>query len=227
VGILIILSVVDCGLSQIMNILIFNYELHHYLFSDQINSFLVSYVVLTCVTPQKNYCVGTHYAFYVHRKFAEKKSYMVVLNDDLRINISEGLQERLLTYHQSDHVNRRDGFSMKKPFLWSARGASFHTKHATNVNVVRVVLLDANSYLAYCSFFIIFCRIIFHCTTSKFELKIVYLLWNICIHSENMNTIICNNTSLLKKTRCWRTQYYDFKYNVFLPFFPSINNRTR
>jgi hypothetical protein len=29
-----------------------------------------------------------------------------------------------------DHVNRRDGFSMKKPFLSSARGASFHTKQA-------------------------------------------------------------------------------------------------
>jgi hypothetical protein len=45
-----------------------------------------------------------------------------------------------------DHVNRRDGFSMKKQFLSSARGASFHTKQASNVNVVRVVLLDANSY---------------------------------------------------------------------------------
>jgi hypothetical protein len=43
----------------------------------------------------------------------------------------------------------RDGFSMKKPFLLSARGASFYTKHASNVNVVRVVLLDANWYLAY------------------------------------------------------------------------------
>jgi hypothetical protein len=40
-----------------------------------------------------------------------------------------------------DHVNRLDGFSMKKPFLASARGASFHTKHASNVNVVLVVLL--------------------------------------------------------------------------------------
>jgi hypothetical protein len=47
-----------------------------------------------------------------------------------------------------DRVNRRDGFSMKKPFRSSARGASFHTKHALNVNVGRVVLLDANSYLA-------------------------------------------------------------------------------
>jgi hypothetical protein len=40
---------------------------------------------------------------------------------------------------------------MKKPFLSSARGASFHTKHASNANVGRVVLLDANSYLALCS----------------------------------------------------------------------------
>jgi hypothetical protein len=35
-----------------------------------------------------------------------------------------------------DHVNRRDGFSMKKPFLSSVRGASFHTKHASNVNAI-------------------------------------------------------------------------------------------
>jgi hypothetical protein len=34
------------------------------------------------------------------------------------------------------------------PFSSSARGASFHTKHASNTNVVRVELLDANSYLA-------------------------------------------------------------------------------
>jgi hypothetical protein len=38
---------------------------------------------------------------------------------------------------------------MKKAFLSSARGASFRTKQASNVNVVRVVLFDANSYLAY------------------------------------------------------------------------------
>jgi hypothetical protein len=37
---------------------------------------------------------------------------------------------------------------MKKPLGLSARGASFHTKHVSNANVVRVVLLDANSYLA-------------------------------------------------------------------------------
>jgi hypothetical protein len=37
---------------------------------------------------------------------------------------------------------------MKKPLRSSARGACFHTKHASNVNVVRVVLLDANLYLA-------------------------------------------------------------------------------
>jgi hypothetical protein len=30
-----------------------------------------------------------------------------------------------------------------------ARGASFHTKHASNANVVQVVLLDTNSYLAH------------------------------------------------------------------------------
>jgi hypothetical protein len=48
-----------------------------------------------------------------------------------------------------DCVNRRDRFPMKKPLCSPARGASFHTKHASNVNVVQVVLLDANSYLAY------------------------------------------------------------------------------
>jgi hypothetical protein len=37
---------------------------------------------------------------------------------------------------------------MKKPLRSSARGVSFHTKRASNANVVRVVLLDANSYLA-------------------------------------------------------------------------------
>jgi hypothetical protein len=35
----------------------------------------------------------------------------------------------------------------EKTVSLSARGASFHTKHASNANVVRVVLLDANSYL--------------------------------------------------------------------------------
>jgi hypothetical protein len=44
-----------------------------------------------------------------------------------------------------DRVIRRDGYSMKKAS--SARGASFYTKHASNANVVRL-LLDANSYLA-------------------------------------------------------------------------------
>jgi hypothetical protein len=47
-----------------------------------------------------------------------------------------------------DRDNRRDRFSMKKPLHSSARGASSHTKHASNANVVRVGLLDANSYLA-------------------------------------------------------------------------------
>jgi hypothetical protein len=38
-----------------------------------------------------------------------------------------------------ERVNRRDGFAMNKLFLSTARGASFHTKQASNVNVVRVV----------------------------------------------------------------------------------------
>jgi hypothetical protein len=42
-------------------------------------------------------------------------------------------------------VNRCDRFSMIKPLRSSARGASFHTKHASNANVVRVVLLDSKS----------------------------------------------------------------------------------
>jgi hypothetical protein len=40
-----------------------------------------------------------------------------------------------------DRVNRCDGFSLKKSLFSSARGASFHTKQASNVNVVRVVSL--------------------------------------------------------------------------------------
>jgi hypothetical protein len=36
-------------------------------------------------------------------------------------------------------VNRRDGFSIKKSFRLSARGASFLTKQASNENVVQVV----------------------------------------------------------------------------------------
>jgi hypothetical protein len=35
-----------------------------------------------------------------------------------------------------DRVNRRDRFSMKKPLSSSARGASFHTKHVSNVNAI-------------------------------------------------------------------------------------------
>jgi hypothetical protein len=38
---------------------------------------------------------------------------------------------------------------MKKPLRSFARGASFHTKHASNANVLRIVLLDANSFLAF------------------------------------------------------------------------------
>jgi hypothetical protein len=41
-----------------------------------------------------------------------------------------------------DCVNRRDRFSMKKPLRSSARGTSFHIKHASNANVVRVVLMQ-------------------------------------------------------------------------------------
>jgi hypothetical protein len=50
-----------------------------------------------------------------------------------------------------DRVNRRYRFSMKKPLRSSTRGASFHTKHASNANVDRVVSLDANSFLAHWS----------------------------------------------------------------------------
>jgi hypothetical protein len=35
-----------------------------------------------------------------------------------------------------DRVNRRDRFSMKKLLRSSTRGASFHTKHALNVNAI-------------------------------------------------------------------------------------------
>jgi hypothetical protein len=49
-----------------------------------------------------------------------------------------------------DRVNGRDGYSMKKAISFAATGASFHTKHASNANVVRVVLLDAKSYLLLC-----------------------------------------------------------------------------
>jgi hypothetical protein len=51
-------------------------------------------------------------------------------------------------YYVLDRVNCRDGFSMKKPFRTSARVAGFHTKYASNANVGRVVVFDANSYLA-------------------------------------------------------------------------------
>jgi hypothetical protein len=47
-----------------------------------------------------------------------------------------------------DRVNRRDGFSMKKQFRSSARGASFHTKHASNAKVCRVVSLVVNHRLS-------------------------------------------------------------------------------
>jgi hypothetical protein len=35
-----------------------------------------------------------------------------------------------------DRFNRRDTFSMKKSLRSSARGASFHTKHTSNVNAI-------------------------------------------------------------------------------------------
>jgi hypothetical protein len=47
-----------------------------------------------------------------------------------------------------DCVDRHDGYLWNIQFRSSARGASFHTKHASSANVVRIVLLDANSYLA-------------------------------------------------------------------------------
>jgi hypothetical protein len=39
-------------------------------------------------------------------------------------------------YLRLDRVNRHDRFSMKNPLRSSARGASFHTKHASNVNAI-------------------------------------------------------------------------------------------
>jgi hypothetical protein len=43
-------------------------------------------------------------------------------------------------WYMLDRVNRRDRFFMKKPLRSSARGASFHTKHASNARYVRVVI---------------------------------------------------------------------------------------
>jgi hypothetical protein len=43
-----------------------------------------------------------------------------------------------------DRVNRREGYSMKKPFRSSARGASFHTKHTANAYIDRI---KTNVYL--------------------------------------------------------------------------------
>jgi hypothetical protein len=45
-----------------------------------------------------------------------------------------------------DRVNHRDRFSTKMSFRSSASGAGFHTKHASNTDVVLVLLLDTNSY---------------------------------------------------------------------------------
>jgi hypothetical protein len=71
-----------------------------------------------------------------------------------------------------DRVNRCDGFSMKKPFRSSARGASVHTKHASNANVVRVVLLDANSHSEH---------------TDRGAIELLYTAVTV-IHSFNLHT---------------------------------------
>jgi hypothetical protein len=71
---------------------------------------------------------------------------------ELSIRLLALIPERQLLFYNIkyvlDHDNRRNRYSKKKPLRSSARGASFHAKHASNTNVVRVVLLDANSYLA-------------------------------------------------------------------------------
>jgi hypothetical protein len=61
------------------------------------------------------------------------------------LDSSECLVQVCNVKYMLDRVNRRDGYSMKKVFRSSARGASLHTKYASNANVVRAVLLDANS----------------------------------------------------------------------------------
>jgi hypothetical protein len=63
-------------------------------------------------------------------------------------NFSVGQVRVCSVQYVFDRVNRRDRFPLKKPLRSFARGASFHTKHASNVNGVKVVLLGANSYLA-------------------------------------------------------------------------------
>jgi hypothetical protein len=68
-----------------------------------------------------------------------------------------------------DRVNRRDRFAMKKPLRSSARGASFHTKHASNANVVQVVLLDANSNLALIK---IFMKLLFASATHSGQIRV-------------------------------------------------------
>jgi hypothetical protein len=45
-----------------------------------------------------------------------------------------------------DRVNRRDRFSIKKPFRSSSKDASFHTKQTSNANVVRVLHTYVHKY---------------------------------------------------------------------------------
>jgi hypothetical protein len=66
-----------------------------------------------------------------------------------------------------DRVNRRDRFSMKKPLRSSARGASFHTKHASNVNAITDRSLSQRVLLVLLSSF----------TTSMEESKECYLFF--------------------------------------------------
>jgi hypothetical protein len=73
------------------------------------------------------------------------------VNSTLRYTLAVGQVRVCNVQNMLDRVNRRDRFSTKKPLRSSARGASFHSKHASNANVDRVVLLDANTYLALCS----------------------------------------------------------------------------
>jgi hypothetical protein len=54
----------------------------------------------------------------------------------------------ILLHQLHARLRHSSQYSMIKSFRSSARSASFHTKHASNANVFRVILLDANSYLA-------------------------------------------------------------------------------
>jgi hypothetical protein len=98
-----------------------------------------------------------------------------------------------------DRGNRRDGFSMKKKFLSFARGTSFHTKQASNVNAVRVVLLDANSYLAYRTFNKTNNAIeqVSNVANLYFTLKYRFSSSLICDSFPNMSTLFVNNLNQL------------------------------